>query len=263
VENIEIGIDKKLNFKLDNSEFQKLNNEERVLKKLDIVKFTLDSLETEHKFSKQDEDYLPLSISWLWIKGYYALFHLICLLISLLKSDSRYSINREYSSHSKILSIINQMLRENMPFSIDFLNTTYTGNELDAYRSTSHENLRNITSFNEKLYKLTLRKIYNDECEIKLKGTRGDVRKKNLEKINTKLFSIFDLLINYRERFNYAGFHYIENDENVYRQEELKKFYFSSYSIIVSLIHSITDYLYSTTKNDLKNKLFEINRLYE
>ena len=263
VENIGIGIDKKIHFKLNDTEFQKLNDEGRVLKKLDIVKFTLDSLKTEQKFSKQDEDYLPLSISWVWIKGYYSLFHLICLLVSLLKSDSKYSLNREYSSHSKILSIINQLLREKKPFSLNFLNMTYTGKELSIFRSTSHENLRNVLSFNENLYKLTLRKIYNDECKTGLKGLRGNIRKKNLDKINTKIFSIFDLFIYYRERFNYAGFHYIENDENFYRKEELKKFYYSSYSIIKSLIHSITDFLSDTTKDNLKNKLFEIKGLYE
>lgn len=237
---------------------RKLVGEDKIIKKLDIVKYTLDSIQTDYKFSQQDVEFMPLSLSWLWIKGYYGLFHLISLLISLEKSDGRYMLDRKYNEHGKVLSLINECLTSRGEFNIKQLNTTYSGKHLNKFKTDNHANIKNIDQFDNDLYQLTLKKVFKEETKLKLKGLRGSLRKKQAEKIDSKCYSIFDIFHYYRERFNYAGFHYLDSDDQPDNQLELSKFYQASYFIIITLVKSINDYLTSQTDGKLKLKLEEI-----
>lgn len=253
---------KTIGFDLNQSlNYGSLTNEQKILKKLEIVKYTLNSIKTEHIFSQQDDDFLPLSLSWLWIKGYYAVFHLASLLISFERNDTRYMIDRKYNDHLKILSIINQIVASKHPFSLDQLNNNYSGTELEAFKTTDHLNLRNVASFSESLFKLSLKKVYSEEIKTKLKGIRGKKRNEQLTKINAKNYSIFDLFHYYRERFNYSGFQYLDCEDQPYNSQELKKFYLSSYTIIISISTLITDYLIKKTTGNINAKLVEIKQI--
>ena len=63
--------------------------------------------------------------------------------------------------------------------------------------------------------------------------------------------------MNYRERFNYQGFHYLECD-NSGDQEEINKFYNSSYETIASISKALIDYLIKNTKGKIHDKLLII-----
>lgn len=241
--------------------YDTLKNELRILKKLEIVKYTLESIKTENTFSKQEEDFLPLSLSWLWIKGYYAVFHLASLLISFENKDSKYMTDRKYNDHIKILSMINQVVLSKLPFSIKDLNNNYTGLELSNFKTSDHANLKNISSYNKDLFKLALKKIYLEEVKVKLKGLRGEKRNKLLIKINIKSYTIFDLFHYYRERFNYSGFQYLDCEDLPYNNLELKKFYFSSFAIINSVALLLIKYLTSKTPSKINAKLVEIQQV--
>lgn len=243
------------------SNYGDLTNEQKILKKLEIVKYTLNSIKTEHVFSQQDDDFLPLSLSWLWIKGYYAVFHLASLLISFEKNDARYMTDRRYNDHLKILSIINQIVVSKHPFSLDHLNDNYSGTDLDAFKTTDHLNLRNVATFNVDLFRLSLKKVYSEEKKTKLKGMRGTKRNEHLAKINSKNYSIFDLFHYYRERFNYSGFQYLDCEDLPYNSLELKKFYLSSYTIIILIATLVVDYLVEKTTSKIHTKLIEIKQL--
>lgn len=245
------------------SNYGTLTNEQKILKKLEIVKYTLESIKTENTFSQQEEDFLPLSLSWLWIKGYYAVFHLASLLISFEKGDSRYMTDRKYNDHLTILSIINQIILSNRPFNLSRLNNNYSGTELNSFKTADHLNLKNVATYNEDLFKLSLKKVYSEEIKVKLKGIRGSKRSKQLAKINTKRYSIFDLFHYYRERFNYSGFQYLDCEDLPYNSLELKKFYFSSYIIISSIATIMVNYLINKTTGKINSKLVEIKKLYE
>lgn len=238
--------------------YSKLDGEDKIMKKLDIVKYTIDSIQTEHEFSKQDIEFMPLSLSWLWIKGYYGIFHLLSLLISLEKSDSKYILNRKFNEHGKILSLINECLISNGGFSVDSLNTTFNGSELNKFKTVNHENIKRIDQFDDSLYQLTLKKVYKEETKSKLKGLRGSQRKNQAEKIDNKHYSIFDIFHYYRERFNYAGFHYLDSDDQPYNKLELNKFYYASYFIIISIVKSVIKYISSQTNGELNAKIKEI-----
>jgi hypothetical protein len=232
----------------------------RILKKLDIVKYTLGSIKTEERFSAQDDDFLPLSLSWLWIKGYYATFHLLSLLISLEKSDFRYMFDRGFNDHSRIMGISNQLITSNNPFNISELNTSFNGTTLEAFRSARSINLRNTPTFNPGLYELSLRKVYKDE-RAKLKGLASAQKIVQITRLNSNIFTIFNLFHNYRERFNYSGFQYLDCNGDLYMQIELKRFYDSSYKVIISVSKAIVSYLCNFTENELNGKLVEINQL--
>lgn len=243
------------------SNYGTLTNEQKILKKLEIVKYTLESIKTENSFSQQEEDFLPLSLSWLWIKGYYAVFHLASLLISFEKNDSRYMTDRKYNDHLTILSIINQLISFKRPFSLSHLNNNYSGEELNSFKTLDHLNLKNVAVYSEDLFKLSLKKVYSEELKVKLKGTRGTKRNKQLAKINTKNYSIFDLFHYYRERFNYSGFQYLDCEDMPYNSLELKKFYFSSYTIISTVATIMVNYLINKTTTKINSKLTEIKQI--
>lgn len=242
------------------SNYGDLTNEQKILKKLEIVKYTLESIKTENTFSEQEEDFLPLSLSWLWIKGYYAVFHLASLLISFEKNDSRYMTDRKYNNHLTILSIINQIVLSKEPFSLKPLNNSYSGAKLNAFKTLDHLNLKNIATYSEDLFKLSLKKVYSEEVKVKLKGMRGTERNKQLTKVNAKNYSIFDLFHYYRERFNYAGFQYLDCEDLPYNSLELKKFYYSSYTIITIISTLLVNYLIGKTTGKIKSKLVEIKK---
>jgi len=243
------------------SNYGDLTNEQKILKKLEIVKYTLDSIKTENAFSQQEEDFLPLSLSWLWIKGYYAVFHLASLLISFEKNDSRYMTDRKYNDHLTILSIINQIVSSKRPFSLNHLNDNYSGADLNAFKTLDHINLKNVATFSEDLFKLSLKKVYSEEVRVKLKGIRGIKRNKQLTRINNKNYSIFDLFHYYRERFNYSGFQYLDCEDLPYNSLELKKFYYSSYKIISSIATLVVNYLIGKTAGKINAELIEIKQI--
>lgn len=253
---------KRLTFKLTRSEkYASLLNEEKILKKLEIVKYTVDSIKTEHLFSQQDNEFLPLALSWLWIKGYYSLFHLLSLLISLEKNDSRYMLERKYNDHSKIISIGNEILTSHKPFNFLELNNSFTGSVLYAHKTQDHVNLKNVDSFNLDLYKLSLKKAYSEEKKAKLKGLRGKKRDTLQAKIDSKCFTIFDLFLYYREKFNYSGFQYLDSGDQINNFSELSKFNLCSYEIVISLSSSIVEYLCENTTGKVNEKLNEIRAI--
>lgn len=243
------------------SNYGVLTNEQKILKKLDIVKYTLESIKTENTFSHQEEDFLPLSLSWLWIKGYYAVFHLASLLISFEKNDSRYATDRNYNDHGKILSILNQTVSSKRPFSLDDLNNSYLGLELGNFKTLDHANLKNITVYSENLLKLSLKKVYSEETRNRLKGLKGEKRSTQKTKIDSKVYTVFDLFHYYRERFSYAGFQYLDCDNSPYNMRELKSFYFASYTIISSITKALLEYLVSNSTNNIKVRLIEIKKV--
>ena len=110
VGNIYAGLyNKNLIFKLQDLPYDTFDvvSTEKIIKKISIVEHTLKSLRQEKVFSDDDQDFKPLAISWLWIKGYYCIFHLISIIIAFEKKDSRYVLDKKYNSHVKIQNIFN------------------------------------------------------------------------------------------------------------------------------------------------------------
>ncbi len=243
------------------SEYGTLHDEQKILRKLDIVRYTLDSIKTENAFSIEDREFLPLAVSWLWIKGYYAVFHLISLLISFENNDSRYMTVRKYNDHQNILSILNKLVATERPFSSDHMNDNYKGIELNEFKTSDHPNLKNLTEFNEELFKLSLKKTYLDLRTKQLMGLRGIKRKQRLDAVNSRTFSVFNLFLFYRELFNYSGFRYLDCEGVLYIFIELDKFYRTSYSIISCVSSSLIDYLISKTTGNINTKLLAIQQV--
>ena len=234
----------------------KLDKEDKILKKLEIVKYTLDSIKTDKKFSDEDNEFMPLALSWLWIKGYYIVFHLASLLIALEKSSSKYIFEREYNEHSKILALLNSLLTYEKFLEPSNLNLSFNGKDLKEFKILNHENLKEISSFEENLYKLTLKKIYKEESKVKLRNLRREKRKRQLEKLNTKIYSLFDVFLYYREYFNY-----LDIEGKIANELELAKFYKASYKVIVLLSKAFIDYFYLNTSDKLKSKFGEIRMI--
>ena len=173
VGNIYLGLhNKKLEFNLSSPKYNEFSDSEnqKILKKIGIISYTLRTIIEERKLPEDDEEFIPLAISWLRIKGYYCMFHLISIIIAYEKKDSRYILNKKYNSHNKIKNIINDLLAKN-PFNISFLNSVFTGLELEKFITKNHENLKTLKSFDELLYKLSIKKVFKDE-KSKIKDKR-------------------------------------------------------------------------------------------
>lgn len=246
VGNIYLGLyNKKLEFNLSSTKYNGFPTSEnqKILKKIGIISYTLRTIIEEKKLSEDDEEFVPLAISWLWIKGYYCIFHLMSIIIAYEKNDSRYILNRKYNSHNKIKNIINDLLAKD-PFNISFLNSVFTGLELEKFTTKNHENLKTLKGFDDLLYKLSIKKVFKDE-KSKIKDKR------------VQSYSFFSLTMNYRERFNYQGFHYLECD-NEGDQEEIKNFYVSSYETISLISKALIKFLIKNTKGEIHDKLLAI-----
>lgn len=222
---------------------------QKIIKKLNIVQYTVDSIKKEFEYSKIDEEFLPLSLSWLWIKGYYSIFHLLSLLVAQEKTDARYLFDKKYNGHSKILVLSNEILCQHKPFNISHLNSVFLGSDLEKFTTSDSENLRNVEVFGENLYKLSIKKVMKDEK-----------KKDGIKTVRTRQYSVFNLCLHYRERFNYSGFHYLESELEK-NQDEIKKFYNASYEVILSIVNALATYLASKTRGDLNEKLQEIKHL--
>lgn len=220
----------------------------KIIKKMGIVQYTVESIKKECEYSKIDEEFLPLALSWLWIKGYYAIFHLLALLIALEKSDHRYIFDKKFNTHQKIIIHINELLSKN-PFNLNALNNVFPGSDLEKFTTKNHENLKRLTKFDQNLYKLSIKKAFKDNR-----------KKYGVKDARQKQYSIFNLCLNYREMFNYSGFHYIETDIER-NQTEIKTLYFSSHFVILKMVNVLVEYLHKKTDGELHNKLFEIKIL--
>jgi len=242
VRNISLGLSDDLFFNLYNKKYLDFapKENEQIGKKVGIISHTLRTMKEEHDIAKKDEEFRNLTTSWLWIKGYYCFFHLFSIIISYEKKDSRYVLDKKYNAHSKILNLINEILVQK-PFNVQYLNNFYLGGELEKFATKDHENLKNISIFNENLYKLSVKKSFKyDGSKIKEK--------------RQKKYSFFNLAISYREKFNYQGFSYLELNDPL-NDAELNKFYESSYNIIYFINKSLITFLADNTTGDIKRKL--------
>ena len=238
------------NLKTENVKYIAFKDEisKKIIKKMGIVQYTVESIKKEYEYSKMDEDFLPLALSWLWIKGYYAIFHLLSILVAFEKTDDKYIFNKRFNSHQKIIIIVNELLSKK-PFNLNDLNSVFSGSDLEKFCTKDHENLKTLKIFNQNLYKLSIRKVFKDN------------RKKNgVKEARQKQYSIFNFCLNYREIFNYSGFHYIET-ENEQNQKEIKNLYFTSHFVILNIVNAIGKYLVEKTNGELRNKLLEITNL--
>lgn len=224
---------------------------QKIIKKLNIVQYTVDSIKKEFVYSKIDEEFLPLSLSWLWIKGYYSIFHLLSLLVAEEKADARYLFDKKYNGHSKILILSNEILCQHKPFNISHLNSVFLGSDLEIFTTSNSENLRNIETFGENLFKLSIKKVWKDEK-----------KKDGIKNVRLKQYSVFNLCLHYRERFNYSGFHYLESELEK-NQDEIKKFYEASYEVILSIVNALAMHLANKTSGDLNKKLLEIEDIVQ
>ena len=238
--NLELEKDKYLGFK------DEINK--KIIKKLGIVQYTVESIQKECEYSKIDEDFLPLALSWIWIKGYYAIFHLLSLLVAIEKSDEKYIFDKKFNLHQKINNNVNELLSKK-PFNLNEINEVFCGSDLEKFVTKDYENLKTLSEFDQNLYKLSIKKVFKDN------------RKKNgVKEARQKQYSIFNVCLNYREMFNYSGFHYIETEAEQ-NQEEIKKLYFASHYVILALVNAIAEYLSKKTDGALHDKLLEITNL--
>lgn len=246
VGNIYLGIyGQELKFNIPNTQYIEFSQQEneKVIKKISIILYTLKTIIEEKKICDDDIDFTPLAISWLWIKGYYCIFHLMSIIIAYEKKDSRYILNKEYNAHVKIKNLVTELLHKK-PFTLDFLNEVYSGHDLENFVTIGHKNLQTLKNFESSLYKLSIKKVFNDDKD------KPKVKR-------TKNYSFFALAMNYRERFNYQGFQYLEC-ENDADQEEIRKFYIASYQIIYSISKSLIDFLIENTSGEIKTKFSAI-----
>ncbi|OGZ17848.1 MAG: hypothetical protein A2V72_00725 [Candidatus Nealsonbacteria bacterium RBG_13_37_56] len=238
----------KLFFSLNNGDkYTEFNGEtnKKIIKKMGIVKYTIDSIKKEYEYSRIDEDFLPLALSWIWIKGYYSIFHILSLIIAFEKSDSKYILDKNFNSHQKIVTHINELLSKN-PFNVNELNSVFCGVDLEKFVTKDYENLKPLKRFDEKLYKLSIKKVFKD------------TRKRNgVKEARQKQYSVFNFCLNYREMFNYSGFHYIIT-ENKQDQVEIKRLYNYSYSVIMNIVKAMAEYLSNKTGGELHDELIKI-----
>ncbi len=185
---------------------------ENIKNKLKLLELTKKSIKDEYKIVQFDSEYSTASVSWLPIKTYYLVYHLLCIIDYILTNNPA-SIS---AKHSKCISIFSKRLSDkSLQFNKPLLNEVFN-KSVFSFTTTSGEHLR-ISVSDDVIYKLLMKKIANYKIKnFMITQNIPNLRyKKDKEKINrfknSLSVSIFDFFYLMRLRLNYRDFNFIDN----------------------------------------------------
>jgi len=184
--------------------------------KVSLIDLNLESIKAEKQIANENNSYSKLLAIWLPVKGYYAVYHLLCLFEHL---DSL-NVSMLNNAHTKTIRNFTKLISaEELTFSNEYFNQAMTGDELKEISIQSGANLTLSTNGQEQhkqryiqILKMThryktedLRRKYGGALRTK----KARQERENLDQTN---INIFELLYWYRIRANYKDLDIIEED---------------------------------------------------
>ncbi len=195
--------------------------------KLQLIKLTNKSINDEHEIVQFDSEYSTSSVSWLPIKTYYLIYHLLCIIDYILTNDPD---SLSVSHIQCIRTFSNKLADQSIQFNKPLLNEVFN-QSIFGFTSTSGEHLRTNVS-DDVIYKLLMKKVANYKIKnFMITQSMPNLRqKKHRDKMNkfknSLSVSIFDFFYLMRLRLNYRDFNFIDNipasDTKTYFEEYYK-----------------------------------------
>jgi hypothetical protein len=195
--------------------------------KLQLIRLTIKSIKDEYKIVQFDSEYSTASVSWLPIKTYYLIYHLLCIIDYILTNDPA-SLS---ANHNQCIRAFSKRLSDqSIQFNKPLLNEVFD-KSIFGFTSTSGEHLRKNVS-DDVIFKLLMKKVarYKIKNYMITQSIPNLRQKKHKEKMNrfknSFSLSIFDFFYLMRLRLNYRDFNFIDNipasDTKVYFEEYYK-----------------------------------------
>ncbi len=185
---------------------------ENIKNKLKLVELTKQSIKDEYEIVQFDSDYSTASVSWLPIKTYYLVYHLLSVL-DYIMTNNRTSLS---VSHIQCVNKFSKRLsNKSLKFNNPLLNEVFDKSIL-GFTTASGEHLK-INVSDEVIYKLLMKKIatYKVNNFMIAKNIPNMRHKKNKEKVNkfksSLSVSIFDFFYLMRLRLSYRDLNFIDN----------------------------------------------------
>lgn len=205
--------------------------------KLGLLNLTLESIEMEVNMAHTNSSYAKLLSIWLPVKGYYVIYHLMCV-IQYLDSGNLTDLN---ASHIGSLKALTRMIKATeISFSWPHFNWIESGNSLTTIKIRTGANISNLTNNHDQRCIQILKIIHRYKTEHLRRECKGAIRtKKDKDKrtlLNQNPINVFELLYWYRIRANYKDLDIIE--ENL-----MDSFYVtyvdSYYSFLINYVNAL------------------------
>ncbi len=211
------------------------------LKKVDLkenlIKLTNKSLDDEYNIVKIDKDYSYASTSWLPIKSYYLLYHLLTTIDYIIKiQESAFSLG-----HARCVEgFTNKLTQGDIEFNNPTLNQVFDRKILD-HKETTGANLSRRPDIN-RIYLMSIRKVarykfaeWKRKEKIEKLYKKEDKEKSEIYLKNFKI-SIFEFPYYMRIRSNYREFAFIEGVNTTETAGYFESYYLFTKNFYIALI---------------------------
>jgi len=225
----------------------KINESKLLLKKINLIKLTVKSINGEYKMIQQNPDFAELCVSWISVKAYYLIFNL-SLILEYLLSGQEFALS---FSHKKLLRKFKQRIgRKEIFFSKKIFNINFQCSKIMDLQVKSGANIK-IIGFNLKeriiqiFRKLVFYKLEDFQREEGIKNFRSKKnRQKKKEFLENNTVNIYEFFYWYRIKANYRDLEFLNRDISNYKFSEYYRNYFeltfTFFNVFKKLINDLT-----------------------
>lgn len=215
----------------------KLNNRlsisNKLSKKINLIKLTLDSINGEYKIIKETPDYAELCVAWISVKSYYLIFNLL-IILNYLMTGSESSFNFK---HKQILRWFNRSIKNNeLVFSNPLLNSVYLCLDVRNTIFSLGANLKKEGFNIDDRCRQILKKLVDYKVEdLKREKNIPNFRKKKHRNerdnfLSNSNVSIFEFFYWYRIKANYRDLEFLDTDID---SSEFQNYYNNYFNLTV------------------------------
>jgi len=196
--------------------------------RIGLIKITNRYLDYEKELVEENSQFAQLASSWIAVKAYYLIYHLLTILNYLITADKN-ALNISHNvMHRWLIASIESKYLE---FSEKSFNRVYLSDEVNTWRFQPGENLKTTNQNIEVRKNQLIKKIYKykqEEYKRKEKIKRFTQRRKKLFEKVTKC-ALVETFYWYRIKSNYRDIEFLDVDISPI---EFYNFYSAYYSLV-------------------------------
>lgn len=246
---------KKLVIKSNLNIKSRIKENEKLDKKLNLIRLTKKSIDVEFKTIKKNSDFAEACVPWIAVKSYYLLFNLLLIVKHLLFGDD----NAFNSKHREILDDLkNYIKRKEIIFNKEIFNYICPCKDALLIKSKSGLNLRRTKvdlqqRCDQIIKKLALYKLEDFQREKNIPNFR---KKKNKEAKNDFIgksnINICEFFYWYRIKSNYRDLKFLDQDIS---DNQFVNFYQNYFELTENFYNAFTNFINSLSKIRLKKEI--------
>jgi len=236
---------------------KKISEHPSLVKKLNLIKLTLKSIDGEYRTILKNPDFAELCVSWISVKSYYLIFNLL-LILDYLITGQESSFNL---SHEGVIKRFKEYLTKNcLSFDKKIFNTNFPCSKIIKLKVQPGANIKVMNfSLKERVVQI-LKKIIDyklEEFKIK-KGIKNFRYRKDREKregfLNNNTVNLFEFFYCYRIKANYRDLEFLNKDIS---PSQFKEFYENYWGLAKNFINAFVPILNKLAKIRLNRNLFK------